>query len=286
MYLGLGVQLQRQIDALRRENRGAEADRVAAAFAKVLDRIAARPDGANWNTRQWVAQSYYQLGAAGDSTSQSPPAAQGASREYLTKARDIYQALVDSASQAEPAAAENALDAARYQLGECYRELGEFQQALDAFSAILKDRESSLAVQRAAALAYEERGRSEGAEWLERAIYGGYQVRATGDNRVWGWLKLAQVANQAARSDAKYRDAFFEARFHMARCRYWIAMQQEGDGRKEDLAQAKQSIQSVARLYPEFDGGRWKAEFDALLKQIQTAGGEQAVGLREFVSTN
>jgi hypothetical protein len=82
----------------------------------------------------------------------------------------------------------------------------------------------------------------------------------------------------------KYLDAFFEARFNMARCRYLYAMQQEAAGRQQNLAQAKLSIHSVARLYPELGGPKWKGEFDALMKQIQTAAGEQAVGLQEFAA--
>jgi hypothetical protein len=72
----------------------------------------------------------------------------------------------------------------------------------------------------------------------------------------------------------------------MARCRYLIAMQQRDAAKTEDLAQAKQSIQSVARLYPNMGSPRWRAEFDGLMKQIQTAAGEQAIGLREFTAIN
>ena len=61
-----------------------------------------------------------------------------------------------------------------------------------------------------------------GVKKLERAIYGGYKLRSTGKNRIWGWLKLALVAERAARSDPKYEDVFFEARLEAARCRYLI----------------------------------------------------------------
>jgi tetratricopeptide (TPR) repeat protein len=281
VYVGLGVQLDREIDALREAGKTDQAARVAAAFTALLDRLAARAEGAGWGIRQWVAQSYFNLGASekGGSSARSREA-----RQYLTQARDLYQRLLESAGKANPPPTETGLLAAKFQLGECYRELGEFERALDTYSEVLREKESSLAVQRGAALAYQQRGGAEGAEWYERAIHGGYQVRATGENRIWGWLKLAQVAGRAARSEAKYRDAFFEARFNMARCRYLYAMQQEAAGRQQNLAQAKLSIHSVARLYPELGGPKWKGEFDALLKQIQTAAGEQAVGLQEFAA--
>lgn len=283
VYVGLGVQLQRQIDDLRAAGRDAEAARVAAAFAQFLDRIAARKDGLTWSTRQWLAQSYYNLGARQKDASSTAPASPK-ERQYLTKARDIYESLLNSTSTADPPPTEAALLATKFQFGECLRELGQFEQALDTFSAVLQDRESTLAVQRAAALAYQQRGQAGGTEWFERSIFGGYKLKATGENRVWGWLKLSQVADRAARTDPKFRDTFFEARVNIARCRYLAALQMEGEGRKLALGQAKQNIQSVARLYPEMGGERRKAEFDALLKQVQTATGEKAVGLQEFAS--
>ena len=68
----------------------------------------------------------------------------------------------------------------------------------------------------------------------------------------------------------------------MANCRYSIAMQSQAEKRKENLSQAKLSIQSVARLYPELGGAKWQPKFDALMKQIQTAAGDQSVGLSEL----
>jgi hypothetical protein len=157
------------------------------------------------------------------------------------------------------------------QLGECYRALGEFKSALDTFSDILREKESSLTVQRAAALTYQDRGQAEDPKWLERAIHGGHQLRSTGQNRIWGWLKISQVATRAARADEKYRDTFYEARLNVARCRYLAAMKNQGAERQQNLSKAKQSIQSLAQLYPDLGGERWQGEFQALLKEIQTA---------------
>jgi hypothetical protein len=137
-------------------------------------------------------------------------------------------------------------------------------------------------VQRSAALVYQARGQAEGSQWYEHALQGGYPAREGGENRIWGWLKLSQVADRAARSDPKYRDAFFEARYYIARCRYLIGMKAEEAKRKEALSQAKLSIQSVARLYPELGGPKWRQMFDALMKEIQAAEGEKSVGLGEI----
>src|SRR5262249_21979420 len=153
------------------------------------------------------------------------------------------------------------------QFAECLRELGQFDQALETYSAVLQDRETTLAVQRAAALAYQQHGQAGGAEWFERAIFGGYKLETTGENRVWGWLKISQVADKAAKTHPKFRDTFFEARLNIARCRYLAAVQQEGDARKQSLSSAKQNIQTITLAYPDMGGPKWKAEFDELAKK-------------------
>ena len=119
---------------------------------------------------------------------------------------------------------------------------------------------------------------------MERAIYGGYKLKSTGKNRIWGWLKLAQVADRAARSDEKYRDMFFESRLNAAKCRYLVAMKSEATARKQHLATARQNIRSMMQLYPDMGGDRWRAEFDRLTKAIQQAAGDKPDGLRAFAA--
>ena len=271
IYIGLGVALQKQMEELRAAGRGAEANRVAGAFAQFLERIAARQGEANWSTRVWLAQTYFDLGTARQSDKEIV-ALKGTAREYVVKARDICQKLLEAAAK-DPKLppSETAVLAVRMKLGECLRALGQYEQALDAFSAILKEKDSSLVVQRAAAYTYQERGRAEDAKWLERAIHGGYRLRSTGENRIWGWLKISREAARAARADPKYRDTFYEARLNVSRCRYLVAMKHDGNERQKHLAKAKQSIESLRQLYPDLGGERWRGEFEALLKQIDSA---------------
>jgi tetratricopeptide (TPR) repeat protein len=286
IYIGLGVSLEKQLEQLRAAGRVQEAESVATTFAEFLDRIAARQANANWTTRVWLAQMYQKLAVTSDSReprSPEPAMPSDVARSFLGKARDAYRRVLDDASK-NPAVApsDSSVVAVKMQLGECYRALGQYQHALDTFSDILSGREASLAVQRAAAYAYQERGQVEEPEWFERAIHGGYQLRSTGQNRIWGWLKISHVAARAMRADDKYRDAFYEARANIARCRYMAAMKRAGADRQRDLARAKQGIQSLAQLYPDLGGERWQGEFDTLLRDIQKAAGEQPAGLREF----
>jgi tetratricopeptide (TPR) repeat protein len=190
-------------------------------------------------------------------------------RVYFSKARDTYQQLLKEATtNPKLPPNENSVLAAKMQLGECYRALRQYDKAIDTFSEILKEKEKSLAVQRAAAVTYAERGQHEDSKWFENAIHGGNKAKPDGQNLIWGWVKISTVAARAARSDKTFRDSFFDARLNIARCRYEAAMKKEGNARRDDLSNAKQGIQSLARIYPDYGGGQWKPQFEELLKDI------------------
>jgi hypothetical protein len=63
------------------------------------------------------------------------------------------------------------------------------------------------------------------------------------------------------------------------------AMKQSGDAQKQGLAKAKQGIQSLAQIYPDLGGEKWRSEFDEIMKQIQRAAGEKPVGLSGLKSS-
>ncbi|MGD9635834.1 MAG: hypothetical protein AB7G28_21465 [Pirellulales bacterium] len=280
IYVALAKGLSDQLTKMREAGQTDEVARLSGSFGKFLDQVSRSQQNGSWATRYWIAQAYFSLGQI-LRAAPSPPTE---SKNYFTKARDAFARLADEAEK-NPAALPTPVArlAVAKQLGECYRELGEYQKALDAFSDVLADQEAQLTVQQAAAEAYQRWGTSGGGvPKLERAIFGGYQLRATGKNRIWGWLKLAQVAERAARSDSKYEDVFFEARLEAARCRYLIGTKSEGAEREKNFTTAKQSIRSMLQLYPDLGGDRWREAYENLLKQIQKASGESPKGLAEF----
>jgi tetratricopeptide (TPR) repeat protein len=272
-YIGLSMVLKQQIGELKDAGRDADAARMSRAFAELLGRIDARQADGSAAQRLWLAQTYYNMGKelGGDDA-----------RPFFVKARDAFRQLAAQAD-ADPDALPSgqSILAVKKQLGDCLRELGQYEEALDTFSDILKEKENHLAVQVAAAQTYEARGETEDPRWFEQAIYGGYKLRSTGKNRIWGWLKIALVAERASQANPQYRDTFFEARLSAARCRYLAGVRRTGPARTQDLAKAKQSILSVLRLYPDLGGPAWRDRFDQLLKQIQSAAGDQPVGLSE-----
>lgn len=274
IYVSLATSLSEQLD---QPNSSSDVARLSRALSELLDHMSQGQSSASWATRYWIAQTYLSVGE-----SLSPRAA----RPYIVKARGAFEALATEAEKnPESLPSPTARLAVEKQLGDCYRALGEYQHALDAFSKVLAEQESQLSVQQAAARTYQQWGAGVGGvRKLERAIYGGYKLRSTGKNRIWGWLKLALVAEQAARSDPKYEDVFFEARLEAARSRYLIGAKSTGAERQQSFATAKQIIRSMLQLYPELGGDRWRDQYEELLKQIQQASGDPPDGLKEFAA--
>jgi tetratricopeptide (TPR) repeat protein len=276
IYMGLGTALQKQVEELRAAGKDTEAKRVSTAFAKFVDRVSSQP-GANWAMRVWLGQTY--LAMANDRRVAAKPAGtanvadaplDNVSRVYYSKARDTYLQLIkEAASDPKLAPSGGAVLLAKMRLAESYRALRQYDKAIDAFSEILKEKEASLEVQRAAATTYAERGQHDDPKWFENAIHGGNKAKPNGQNLVWGWVKISTVSAQAARKDTTFRDSFFDARLNIARCRYQAAMKKEGDARRDDLSNAKLGIQSLARIYPDYGGERWKPQFEDLLRDIK-----------------
>src|SRR3954470_1261661 len=127
IYIGMGVALQKQIEDLRAAGKEPEAKRVAAAVATFLDRINGTQLNGNWPTRVWLAQMYYSVATDRQSGGQvAGPVTQipltNTTRGYLTKARDIYLQLIkEAAENPKLTPNENALLAAKLQLGQCFR---------------------------------------------------------------------------------------------------------------------------------------------------------------------
>ena len=90
VYLGLGMQLQRQLKELNASGQAAKAKQVAAAFGDVLARVSARPDANDWRVRGWVAQTNLQLGQelTGDEA-----------KPYIDRATTAYAATLKAAAE-------------------------------------------------------------------------------------------------------------------------------------------------------------------------------------------
>ncbi|MCA9236358.1 MAG: hypothetical protein KDA44_12870 [Planctomycetales bacterium] len=277
MYVGLGVQLQRQMQEFNAAGQPDRARELAAAFKDLLARVSERADANNWVTQNWLAQTSLQLGEglSGDDA-----------KQYFAQAEAAYRAILASAAK-DPSFAPKPSDllVVRKLLGDALRGQEDYKAAYQQYVEILKKKSSILDLQQAAATALEQWGVAIGdPKPLDRAIRGDLP-QAGGKNLVWGWLQLAKTADYARRKQqrnaasdpaaaqaaARYADIYFDARYHAARARFQAAMLSTGSAKAQQLATARNSVESMMKMYADLGGPKWKAAFEELLKEIKAA---------------
>jgi tetratricopeptide (TPR) repeat protein len=287
IHLGLLKLVQQQVQQLRDAHKNAEAGKTCNAFAEFLNHVASQQENGAWASRYVIAQMYSTFGEClqADEAARPDERADGKARDYYSKSRDMYRKLLAEAEKDSTVApSPSAILIVKKQLGECNRQMGDFKEAIAMFTAVLQAKEAELSVQRSAALAYQGWGENDDPKWFESAIQGSDKNRTTGKNRIWGWLRLALVAERTSRANPQYRDMFYEARLEAARCRFLAALKADGDTKKQQLDVAKQGIRSMLPLYPDLGGAEWRGKFDELVTLIQKAAGDEPQGLKEFAT--
>jgi len=267
IYISLGRELQKQLERLRNENKTAQLQKVSSAFEMFLDRIRSRPQGNTFNSLNWVAVTFFNLGEGFDlgGNGTSPEA-----ESYYTKAAETYRDILAKCEKKELEFQPGAIISVKIRLATCLRQLGQRKAARDLLIEILKERNTMIDAQIEAALTYQDWGEVNPTAYM-LAIRGSEKHK-----EIWGW---GGIANRVARSP-QHRAVFHKARYNLALCRYKLAAGKSGEQRKALLEQAKKDILIVQRLYPEMGGKQWYPQYDDLLKKVQRLLGESPLGLK------
>ena len=237
------------------------------AFRVFLDRIAGTTKDVA--TLQWVGQTLMDLAEASMETTGSQPNTLATS--LLQTANTTFQSLSEQDGG-------NTL-VVRFQQGKALRLLGEYPASLNLLEALLKEKASMLDAQVEAALAYEQWA-AKAPPAVQSRVYqaalAGARPDANKKNVIWGWGKISQETSRNPRFQAR----FFDARYHVALCRF-LAGKAEKDPKNKKLLIEKSvtDITRVAALYPELGGVSQRKKFDSLLKLIQKELGQSQVGL-------
>jgi len=238
-------------------------DQYIGALEIFLQRIAATT--ADPTIVQWVAQESLTLGESLMIEGQRQ--ADGRSLQLIQTASAALEKLKQADSASSPAL--------RFQLGRAKRLSGDYPAALNELSSVLAETPQMLNAQVEAALTYEQWAPDLKPEHVgsayKAAMLGG-RPGDDGKNVIWGWGKISTAASRVS----EYRDTFFEARYHVARCRFLMG---KATGSDKVIDQAVQDVLSTYAAYPELGGAKQQAKFNALLKQIQAAAGKPTVGL-------
>ena len=260
VYVNLAQDLEKQLesatpDAKRALSQGYET------FLRQLNEGATELSILNW-----VAESFSKLGKSLDEGAELNEDA----KKYYQASLDAFQNIIDKVE----------LDAnmkvqVQLRMASVRGDMREFDKAIGIFEEILSANANALNVQVEAAKLLEQVAKQPGQEERYReAIVG---IRKDGDPKpvIWGWGGISQ---KTAGND-KFKDTFYESRLHLAQCRYEHALRLEGAEKEKLLRSAKQDISITNRLYPDLGGEQLKPKYDNLLKKVQNALGEPAVGL-------
>ncbi len=265
-YVALAQNVRKQIEAAPPAGRR----NLSAAFAQFLERAAA--SATEVDVLNWVAESYLGLGRA-LVNAEGQLTAEGI--RFVDKAIAIYRSILERSAAGQLALDANARWITESRLGTAYREAGKFAEARDEFAKILAQRPNQVYLQMEAARLLQQWGDQGRAEAYREAIQGTDLDPVSQTNRIWGYGRLARIVARKA----SLRDLFHECRFRLAQCRYAYALQQPQNEQGTTLAAAEQDILRTALVYPDLGGPEQKAQYDALLQEIQKSRGKKPTGL-------
>lgn len=250
-------------------------------FETFLDRVGA--EATDMNVLLWVASTFYGLGESyGTEKNGAVPA--DATR-YFTKAGKAYQDILDRAAKKQFEVDAQVRGQLLVQLAKTKRAMGDFDAAIKLFMQMLGENNKLLSVQIEACRTYEE--------WAERGgdpkyylnALGGSMESKTKKSTIWGWIELARISSNRP----EFRDAFYEARYHVSLARYKYGLAQKDAAKREDnLNKAEASLAQTYQLFPALDGDpatnkkSFRETYDGLAKTIQRALKKQPAGLAAY----
>ena len=267
VLLTLGSQLRKALDSTTKPKGS-----LLSAMGEVLSRVESTIKNPDWNTTLWIAQTELKLGELGLDNEVRVQTASAALRTLLDR----------SAKEPGFAPKPTSVLAVRLQLAQSDRQLGKWREAMEGFETLLAKRSAMLEVQVAAAQTLQDWGlQSRSIERLEESI-GGTSPGKKGKNLVWGWSKIAAVAARGVATNPAHQQTFFKAWLNVARSRYLVGTLLTGERRDEQFRKATNTIRAMLRQHSDLGGPEMRAQFDQLLRKIQTASGSKAQGLAAF----
>jgi hypothetical protein len=275
-YISLGRELQRQLQELRNSGKQKELQLVSKGFEVFLDRVAKRQSGSSFSSLNWVAETYYSLGAGMDD---GPSIVSEQARQYYERAADTYHEILRMVDK-KPALAEgDALLGIRLRRAVALRRSGQYDAAIKLLAEILRENKNNLTGQVQAAETYQAQGETKPEAYVN-AIAGGVPDE-TGSNLIWGWAKLSKMTM----NNDKLAGTFHDARLKLVESRFRYGLKQPKDKvelRRRHVEGAKQELWITYKLYPELGGSEYQPQYERLLKRIQKSLDQQEIGLKEF----
>lgn len=262
IFIDMAEEIREQLDVATPENKAKLID----AFRVFLQRIAETTD--DQATLTWVGNTLIDLAEASMQPNQTK--ARGQSEDLLKTAVQTFDRLKGKLNEVPPEVS--------FQLGKANRLLGNYQASINTLGQLLQKTPMMLDAQIEAALAYEQWAAVVEPKYVKKAYesaLNGSRPGADGKNVIWGWGRISQLTQRVE----KYNDKFFEARYHVALCRFRWGQRTKN---KQLIEKSIVDIKRVADLYPQLGGPQQHRRFDVLLKTIQKELGKAPNGLGPF----
>ena len=257
IYVDLAQDVRNQLDSAP----PAEKTKLIKLFNVLLGRIA--KTSKDTATLKWVGQTQMEMGES--LITPGTVRATGQAAELIDSAAETFAGLrKDNVG-------------ITFLYAKAKRLTGKYSEAINELHGILKESPTMLAIQIEAALAYEQWAGGLKDVNIASKAYGaalkGNRPGANGKNVIWGWGQISAAIS----GKQKYRAEFFDARYHVAECRFLQGVKIKDKALQE---RAIKDITQVESQYPKMGGPEQRAKFDALLKRIQKTLGKAPVGLK------
>lgn len=271
IYIVLGRELEQQLQRLRQEQKTEELAKVSKGFELFLKRISSREKGNNFNSLNWVAETFFSLGSGydADGAKEAPAEAKGYYENSLAADRKI----IEAAKADKAFAPEGAILVVRVRTARTQRRLRNFEDANKELVEVLKEKSNLLEAQLEAARNFQDWG-AEKPEYYVKAIEGDVKQKnkeGRTENLIWGWNKTAV----RAQGQKNVGDAFDEARYNQAKCYMELAKTKSGTPKNDLLKKAESNIVFTFRVKPDLGGPEWMKKFESLFRTAQQLQGNQ-----------
>lgn len=244
IYISMGRALEEQINTLRAAGKAEQLTATTKGFEAFLTKIGESDTGNTFASLNWVAESYYSLGAGFDVPgAKLPPEA----LDYYTKCISIDDKLLTRKDVPNP----DALIAVKLRKARCLRRMNKYKDAVDLLELVLKEKGQLLDAQTEAALAFMDWGAGENPLYYNLAMYGGRKAvnpqTKREENTIWGWVKMGNVLM----ANPQFEKPFHESRIQVSRCMLAQAAAANAENKldgKKLLNDAYQNIRFTTRV--------------------------------------
>lgn len=282
IIIGAGKELEKQIKDVRDTN-PAKAAKLAGTFAGLLDKLAEKAATLDFANLYAISESYVNL-AETDTTRKA---------DLLKKAETIYNTIIQrDLKEPDFVKSDNSLQIIKVKQVGVIRARGDYKDAYAKLKEMLKPKPAFLAGQIEAAQVLQQWANSEAAgskarfDLLGKALVGEYDDAKTDLQVIWGWRKLRQVleVQKDFATNTNIRNMFFDVSLNYAQVRYLMSLESKvAENKTKGLNSAKAIIENTYDKDASLGNPAMKAEFEKLLKSLQSALKQSPNGFQEFI---